>query len=113
MRIRRAITLAGGGRWPDAAGGFGVRFNWVKVDNRGSNAVDVALSATPAAGDKVDTLLTVGAGKVRVFNVAGPKNADGTNTEDWPDEINLVSASGTNVVLEVADHPIVDFSLAT
>jgi len=112
MRKRQAIVLAAAGRWPDAGGGFGVRFNWVKVDNRGSNAVDVALSGTPTAGDKVDTLLTVGGGKVRVFNVAGPKQAEGP-AEDWPDEINLVSASGTTVVLEVADHPIVDMDFAT
>ena len=113
MRKRQAITLAAGGRWPDAGGGFGVRFNWVRVDNRGSNSVDVALSGTPAAGDKIDTLLTVGAGKSRVFNVAGPKDADGTRTEDWPDQINLVSASGTTVLLEVADHPIVDMTFTT
>lgn len=113
MRKRVTITLAAGGRWPDANGGFGVRFNWVKVDNRGgSNPVDVGLNANPAAGDKIDTYLTVSKGTVRVFNVAGPRSAEGPG-EDWPDEINLVSASGTTLVLEVADHPIVDMVYAT
>lgn len=114
MRKRFAILLAANGRWPDAqTGGIGFPFNWVKVDNRGSNAVDVGLNAGPTAGDKIDTLLTVGTGKVRVFNVAGPKNADGSNTEDWPDQVYLVSASGTTLLLEVADHPIVDMDFAT
>ena len=110
MRKRTAMTLAAGGRWPDAGGGFGVRFNWIKVDNRGSNAVDVALSATPASADKIDTLCTVGAGKVRVFNVAGPKEQ---GDEDWPDAVYLVSSAGTTVVLEVSDCPIVDMTYAT
>lgn len=111
MRKRKAITLAAGGRWPDQEGGFGVPFNWVKIDNRGSNAVDFALSGTPTAGDKIDTLLTVGAGKCRVFNVAGPKGGD--EQEDWPDELKLISTSGTTLELEIADHPIVDLTLAT
>lgn len=111
MRKRVPITLAAGGRWPAADGGLGVCFNWVKLDNRGSNAVDFALSATPTAGDKTDTLLTVGAGKVRIFNVAGPKGGD--EQEDWPDALFLTSTSGTSLVLEVADHPIVDMVFAT
>lgn len=110
MRKRQAITLAANGRWPDAGGGFGVPFNWILVDNRGSNAVDVALSATPAAGDKTDTMFTVGAGKVRVKNVAGPREK---GDEDWPDAVYLVSSAGTNLVLEVSDCPIVDMSFAT
>lgn len=113
MRKRVAIVLAAGGRWPDAGGDLGVPFNWILIDNRGSNAVDVALSATPAAGDKVDTLFTVGSGKVRVKNVAGPRNADGSRSEDWPYEVHLVSASGTTLVLEIADHPIVDMVFTT
>lgn len=113
MRKRQAILLAANGRWPDAGGGFGVRFNWVKVDNRGTNPVDVALSGTPASGDKIDTLMTVAGGRCRVFNVAGPKDPDGSRTEDWPDQINLVSASGTNVILEVADYPIFDLGWST
>lgn len=112
MRKRVAVVLAAGGRWPDTGGSFGVPFNWIKVDNKGSNAVDVALSNNPAAGDKIDTLFTVGAGKVRVLNVAGPRHIEG-DQDDWPDLINLVSASGTTLVLEIADHPIVDMVFAT
>lgn len=112
MRKRVAIPLAAGGRWPDGGGALSVPFNWVKIDNRGANPVDVALSANPAAGDKIDTLMTVAAGKVRVFNVAGPRPGDGRG-EDWPDEIRLVSALGTTVVLELADHPIVDMTFAS
>jgi hypothetical protein len=114
VRKRVAITLAAGGRWPDAGGGLGVCFNWLKIDNRGSNAVDVALSATPTAGDKIDTLFTVGAGKVRCLNVAGPQRAQNAgDPDDWPDAVYLVSASGTTLVLELADHPIVDQVLST
>lgn len=114
MRKRFAITLAANGRWPDAqTGGIGFPFNWVKVDNRGSASVDVGLNANPGAGDKIDTLLTVGNGKVRTFNVAGPKQPDGTNMEDWPNQVYLVSASGTTLLLEVSDHPIVDMDFAT
>lgn len=112
MRKRVAVVLAAGGRWPDAGGGFGVRFNWVKIDNKGSNAVDVGLTGMPAAGDKIDTLFTVGAGKVRVLNVCGPWHIEG-DQDDWPDSISLVSASGTTLVLEIADHPIVDMIFAT
>ena len=114
MRKRFAVTLAAGGRWPDGqTGGIGFCFNWILVDNKGAAAVDVGLNASPAAGDKIDTLFTVGAGKVRTKNVAGPKNADGSNTEDWPDQVYLVSATGTTLLLEVADHPICDFTFAT
>lgn len=112
MRKRLPITLAAGGRWPDAGGGFGVRFNWIKIDNKGSASVDVALSANPAAGDKIDTLFTVASGKVRVLNVAGPRGIPG-DPDDWPDEVKLVSTSGTTLVLEIADHPIVDMVFAT
>ena len=115
MRKRFAIVLAAGGRWPDAStGGIGFAFNWVKVDNKGaSNPVHVGLNAQVAAGDPVDAYLVVEKSTVRVFNVAGPKNADGTNMEDWPDQVYLVSAAGTTVLLEVADHPIVDMIFAT
>ena len=119
MRQRYAVTLAAGGRWPDASAGGGVnlpRFNWVKVDNKGSNAADVALNANPAAGDKIDTLLTVGAGKVRVFNVGGPHppGSDHPDAGDsWPQELHIVSTSGTTLLIEIADHPIVDLVSAT
>lgn len=114
MRKRFALTLAANGRWPDGGvGGIGFPFNWVKIDNKGSASVDVGINAFPQAGDKIDTYCTVGNGKVRVFNLAGPKNADGTRTEDWPDQLYLVSASGTTLLLEVADHPIVDMDNAT
>lgn len=108
MRKRWPIVLAAGGRWPDADDNVGEPFNWVKIDNRGANDVDVSLGSNPIAGNLEQTLLTVSSGKVRVFNVAGPKQQDGTRGGDWPDEIFLVSASGTTLMLEVADHPIVD-----
>lgn len=117
MRQRFAFTLSAGGRWPEADSGRNLPpFNWVKIDNRGSNAVDVALSGNPAAADKVDTIMTVGSGKVRVFNVAGPAppRADAPDGgEAWPQELHLVSAAGTSLVVEIADHPIVDLVLAT
>lgn len=114
MRKRFPILLGANGRWPDAGtGGIGFPFNWVKIDNRGAASVDVGLNANPTAGDKIDNYMTVGNGKVRVFNVAGPKNADGSNNEDWPDQLYLVSASGTTLMLEVSDHPIVDMDFAT
>ena len=112
MRKRTTVVLAAGGRWPDANGGFGVCFNWVRIDNRGNNAVDMALAANPAAADLQSTYLTVGSGKCRVFNVAGPRSEEGAQ-ENWPDELFLVSASGTTVVVEIADHPIVDMTFAT
>lgn len=110
MRKRIPITLAAGGRWPDAGGDLGVPFNWMLLDNKGSNSVDVALSGTPTAGDKIDTLFTVSAGKCRVKNVAGPKGGD--EEEDWPREVKLVSTGGTTLLLEIADHPIVDMTFA-
>lgn len=114
MRKRFSILLPANGRWPDAqTGGIGFPFNWVLVDNKGSASVDVGLNANPAAGDKIDVLFTVGNGKVRVKNLAGPKQPDGTSMEDWPNQVYLVSASGTTLVLEVADHPIVDMDFAT
>lgn len=112
MRKRKAIVLAANGRWPDAGGGFDVPFNWLKVDNRGSASVDVSLAANPTAGDLLSTLFTVGNGKVRVMNLAGP-HKPGETQEDWPDAVFLVSASGTTVLLEIADHPIVDMDFAT
>lgn len=116
MRKRFAITLAANGRWPDATvSGPGFRFNWVKIDNRGAASVDVGFNAGPTAGDKIDTLMTVGNGKVRVFNISGPlRKPDGTQSEEeWVDQIYLVSAAGTTLILEVADHPIVDMVYAT
>ncbi|OLE23436.1 MAG: hypothetical protein AUG49_15995 [Catenulispora sp. 13_1_20CM_3_70_7] len=109
MRKRRAIVLAAGGRWPDATGGFGMAFNWIKIDNRGTASVDFSLAANPAAGDLSSTLLTVPAGECRVFNLAGPFAAAGPG-EDWPYEFYLVSATGTTVEVEIADHPIVDMT---
>lgn len=113
MRKRFAILLAANGRWPDAqTGSIGFPFNWVKIDNKGSASVDVGFSGNPSAGDKIDTYMTVSNGKVRVFNVAGPR-VDGKPCDDWPTELHLVSASGTTVVVEVADDPIVDVTFAT
>lgn len=117
MRKRYPVTLVAGGRWPDVGDGISFpRFNWCLIDNKGTNAVDVSLNANPAAGDKIDTLFTVAGGKVRVKNVAGP-HAPGSDTPDagegWPNQLFLVSASGTTVLVEVADHPIVDMEFAT
>lgn len=112
MRKRRAVVLAAAGRWPDASGGFGHAFNWIKIDNRGSNAVEWGLAANMASGDLSSVLGSVGAGKCRVFNVAGPLTEDGP-AEDWPLEVFLVSSAGTTVVLEIADHPIVDMTFTT
>ena len=119
MRQRYAVTLAAGGRWPDASAGGGVNlppFNWVKIDNKGSNAVDVGLNANPTAGDKIDTLLTVKAAAVRVFNVGGPvpPGSDHPDAGDsWPQELHLVSASGTTLLVEISDHPIIDMVFST
>lgn len=112
MRQRFALVLAAGGRWPGADGGHNLpQFNWAKVDNKGTGSVDVSLNANPTAGDKVDTMLTVPAGVCRVFNVGGPKTGgseDPSGSGSWPQELFLVSAAGTTVYLEIADHPIVD-----
>ena len=117
MRRRYAVTLAAGGRWPDVGDSLSMpRFNWVKIDNKGSASVDVSLNANPTAGDKIDTLFTVGNGKVRTLNVAGPHPPGSDHPdagEGWPDIVHLVSASGTTVVVELADHPIVDMEFAT
>jgi hypothetical protein len=114
MRRSFAIVLAAGGRWPDAqTGGITFPFNWVSIDNRGSNPVDVSFAANPAAGDVNSTYLTVGAGKVRTFNVGGPRSEQDKTQENWPDQIYLVSALGTNLTLDIADHPIVDMVFAT
>jgi hypothetical protein len=114
VRKRKTLVLAAGGRWPDANGGFGMRFNWCKLDNRGgTNSVEFGLAANMTAGDASSGVIgSVSKGVCRVFNLAGPLTADGPG-EDWPQEIYLVSASGTTVVLEIADHPIVDMSFAT
>lgn len=115
MRQRFPVTLGANGRWPDTSSGVNLpRFNWLKIDNRGSASVDVALSANPAAGDKIDTLFTVSNGKVRVMNVAGPTDGGAEDPSNaWPKQLHLVSTSGTTVVIEIADHPIVDLVLAT
>lgn len=117
MRKRYFVTLAAGGRWPDIEDNVPrVPFNWLLVDNRGSNSVDVTLNPGSAAGDKSDTLCTVGNGKVRVKNLAGPHPPGSDHPdagEGWPHEVHLVSASGTTVVVEIADHPIVDIESAT
>lgn len=121
MRKRFPITLVAGGKWPDAAtGGIGFYFNWVKVDNKGANAVDLSLAPAQAQGDLVNNYASISAGKVRVFNLASarrgtPDDEDIDKGEDWPDQVYLVCAiaGGTTVLLEVADHPLVDLSNVT
>jgi len=115
VRRRYPVTLAAGGRWPDVGDAIGLpRFNWVLVDNKGSNPVDVGLNP-PSPGDKTDVLFTVQGGRCRVKNVAGP-HPPGSDTPDagegWPNQLFLVSSQGTTVEIEVADHPIVDMALA-
>lgn len=117
MRQRYPVVLAAGGRWPTAAeGGTIRRFCWLKVDNKGSNAVSVSLNANFNPGDKADELAEVGAGKCRILNVAGP-HPPGSNHPDaddaWPDQVYLASVSGTTVVVEVDQFPIVDMTFAT
>lgn len=118
MRQRFPVTLAAGGRWPNASGG-GVSlppFNWFLVDNKGSGDVDVSLNPNPTAGDTTGNLCTVKAGKVRVKNVGGPVRPGDDHPDSgdgWPSELHLVSASGTTVLIEIADHPIVDLVSAT
>jgi len=119
MRKRFPILLAANGRWPDAGtGGIGFTFTWAKIDNRGSNPVTVGLNANVTAGDLMDSYMTVAGGKVRVFNLSGPKHTsehqDQLPTgENAVNQIYLVSALGTTLFLEVADYPIVDMVFAT
>jgi hypothetical protein len=115
MRQRYPVVLAANGRWPDASQGINLKpFNWLLIDNKGANPVDVALSGNPAAGDKIDTLFTVSGGKVRVKNLGGPTNGGQDDPSNaWPQELHLVSTLGTTVVVELADHPIVDLTFPT
>lgn len=117
MRQRYPVVLGAGGRWPTGGEGGTIRpFNWVKIDNKGSNAVSFGLNANFNPGDKADELGEVGAGKCRVFNVAGPypPGSQHPDADDaWPDQIYLASVSGTTVVLEVDQCPIVDMTLTT
>ena len=111
MRKRYVVQLAASGKWPDAGvSSIGFPFNWVKVDNRGATDVDVSLTPPGIQGDLATNYLTVKTGKVRVFNLAGPKNSDDTPYDEWPNQIWLVCGSGgsSTVMLEVADCPIVD-----
>ena len=113
MRKRFTVVLAANGFWPDADTAIGFRFNWVKLDNVGGTPVDFGFTPFRVFGDNQVHWLTCSQGKVRVFNVAGPRNADGSIPEDWPDQIWLLSQGGTTVQVEVADHPIVDMTFAT
>lgn len=115
MRKRFQVVLLANGQWPDAqTGGIGFQFNWVKVDNRGTGKVDLGLSPLQVQADLVAGLMTVSGGKVRVFNLGGAKRPDGTWPDDVPDQVYLkADNSGTTVVLEVADEPIVDLVSAT
>jgi hypothetical protein len=120
VRKRFPIVLAANAKWPDAAaGGIGFYFNWVKVDNKGAGPVDISLAPAMTQGDLVNNYATITAGKVRVFNLAGPRRGtpddqDVDKGEDWADQVYLVvGATGTTVLLEVADHPLVDLSNVT
>jgi hypothetical protein len=115
VRKRFIAVLTANTGWPDstANGGPGFRFNWIKLDNVGGSPADFALAPLNVFGDNQRHFLTVSQGKVRVFNVAGPPNPDGSCTEDWPDAFFLFSQGGTTVMIEVADHPIVDITLPT
>jgi len=113
MRKSWRVVLAAGGTWPDAGTpGPNCPFNWVLVDNQGgSNSVAVgwelpAGSATPYK--------TVKPNSVRVFNCGAPRpHAADDPHPSWPEKLYLSSASGTTVVVEVADYPLVDLISVT
>lgn len=117
MRKRYFWKPTGAGqRWPDpaASGGQGglVPFNWLKIDNRGANPVRVSLSPQ-AADDDMDYIASVKNGEVRTMNLAGPHDV-AEKGDGWPHEISLISVTGgTTVLIEIADHPIVDTEFAT
>jgi hypothetical protein len=113
-----AVALAAGAHWPEAASGVNLpRFNWLKIDNRGTGDVYVSLrpldqvDTPPAATDYV---AKVSAGKMRVLNLAGPSEraADGSEHarpgEIWPQELHVFAAAATTIEITVSDTPIVD-----
>jgi hypothetical protein len=81
-------------------------FNWCKVDNRGAGDVAVGFASTVQAASGIDYYLQVRAGQVRVFNLGGPKNGD--DSDHWPNRLFLRAIAATTVLVEIADHPIVD-----
>lgn len=113
MRKRWAFALGAGQRWPDIAqetGGIGAMgaFNWVRIENRDTANPVLVLKGQDAG----DYDREVGAGKVRVFNVAGPMHRP--ELEDvWWTSLYVTSAAGASaVVVEISDHPIVDLTWA-
>lgn len=115
MRERYYWTAsAGGARWPDDVGGLNLPpFNWVKIDNRGANDVTVGVT-NPAVGDDMTYLVKVKSGKTRVFNIAGPERME-TEGEagpslNWSQTLDILcaAAGATTLLIEIADHPIVD-----
>ena len=102
-----AVFTAAGQVWPDIANGVNIApFNWLKIENRdAANPVDVGL-ARPT-DDKQSYLFRVPAGKFRVLNIAGPENQA---NDQWAQELYVLSVTGgSNIHIEIADHPIVDF----
>ncbi len=109
MRLRWYFNPTAAGQvWPGPADqAIPAAFNWVKIDNRGAGAVAVGFTST-VQDVGTDEYLRVPAGGVRVFNVAGPKNGD--DSDAWPGRLFLRAVAATTVLVELADHPIVDLS---
>jgi hypothetical protein len=109
MRLRFVFApTAAGQAWPGPGDQqITVPFNWVKIDNRGAGGVAVGFNnALVNQAGLSDYYLTVSAGKVRVFNVGGPKN--GEDSDNWPNKLVVKAVAATTVLIEIADHPIVD-----
>jgi len=108
VRLKFIFAPTGAGQtWPGPADQpIPGPFNWVRIDNRGAG--DVALGFTPTFGQSslTDYDRKVSAGKVRVFNVAGPEN--GEDSDAWPNKLFVRAVAATTVLIEIADHPIVD-----
>jgi hypothetical protein len=104
------LASAANARWPDDIGGINLpAFNWVRIDNRGANDVVVAFG-NPSSSD-MDYDRKVKAGQVRTFNIAGPNRDE--KEDAWSQELHLQALSGvTTVMIEIADHPIVDLPYA-
>lgn len=108
MRLRFTFApTAAGQAWPGPQDQpIPAPFNWVRIDNKGAGNVVVGWSNTVAQGTLTDYDRLISAGKVRVFNVGGPKN--GEDSDAWPNRLVVKAVAATTVQIEIADHPIVD-----
>lgn len=118
MRQYTGFLLPSGAVWPQsvagqAGGGSGggginfVRFNWVRIHNRGASDVIVDTAAIPQNLSNLYREI-VYAGQRRVFNFGGDK-------DDWPQELHIlnIGAVTTTIFVEIADSPIVDIGPST